>query len=134
MKLTTRGRYGIRAIVYIGEHENEKPIPLSQIAKDLELSENYLEQLLRLLKSDGIIASQRGSQGGYFLNRPSSEITLRDLLNSLEGDSYISECVDDSNCKVEKCPTKDIANKIEEAVAKVIDNYTLDDLIKNRLD
>ena len=133
MNLTTRGRYGIRAISYIGENATNKPVPLSQIAEDLNLSDKYLEQLLRLLKRDGIITSQRGAHGGYYLNRPSNTISLREIINSLEGESFDFGCVDPS-CNVVSCPTKGLSIKLEKAISSVIDNYTLDDLINDRLE
>lgn len=131
MKFTTRGRYGIRAIAYIAENSGKGPVPLSQIASNLQLSENYLEQLLRLLKKDGILVSERGAQGGYNISRSPKNIFLKDIIKSLEGMSFSSVCTDMSNkCEVLDCPTRKVALKLDNAIADAIDNYSLYDIME----
>lgn len=131
MKFTTRGRYGIRAIAYIAENSDKGPVPLSKIASNLQLSENYLEQLLRLLKKDGLLISERGAQGGYYISRSPKKIYLGDIINSLEGKSFSSICTDKSNkCEILDCPTRKVALKLDNAISDVIDNYSLYDIME----
>ena len=85
MKLSTRGRYGTRALIDIALHQEEQPIPLKDIARRQQFSLTYLEQLVGYLIGDGIIRSTRGAGGGVSLARPPAEIKLSEVISSLEG-------------------------------------------------
>ena len=91
MKLSTKGRYGVRALVDISLHYKEKPVPMKDIAQRQELSEKYLEQVLVILKKAGIISSVLGNRGGYVLNDEPQNIFVYDVLNVLEGEISIVE-------------------------------------------
>ena len=95
MKLSTRSKYGLRAICYLAENKEKEYIPVSEISKNLELSENYLEQLVRLLKKEDIVKSARGPKGGYKLVKDIEKITVGEVLRVLEGDIGNSGCNDD---------------------------------------
>ena len=79
MKLSTRARYGLRITFLIGL-SGEKPVSLTNLVKQTDLSEKYLGQLLIMLRKGGIVESLRGSQGGYFLSRPADEISIKEVL------------------------------------------------------
>ena len=85
MKISTRGRYGLRLLVDIAEHANEGPIALTVVAKRQDLSEKYLQQVALLLTRGGFLTSVKGSGGGYMLGRSSEEIMIYDVLDLLEG-------------------------------------------------
>ena len=85
MRLSTRGRYGLKAMYQLAIHYGEGPIPLKQIADKENLSENYLEQLVSQLRKEGLLTSVRGAQGGYMLAIPPREITVGNVLRVLEG-------------------------------------------------
>lgn len=133
MKLTTRSRYGLRAITYIAKHSGGTPVPLSKIANELQLSDHYLEQLLRLLKKDGIIESVRGTQGGYLLAKPMKDITVTELLQSLEGPLWLSDCVQAGDCPngMTNCATRMIISKLSEAIRQASLQITLADMIEH---
>ena len=133
MKLSTRGRYGLRAICYIAENQEKGFIPVSEISENLNLSENYLEQLARMLKKDGLIKSSRGPKGGYKINRDLESITIGQILISLEGDMTTSECVSGKvNCN-DKCDAYDLFTKLDYLINQAVDSITLEDIVKHEI-
>lgn len=133
MKLSTRGRYGLRAICYIAENQDKGFIPVSEISENLNLSENYLEQLVRMLKKDGLIKSSRGPKGGYKINNDLNNITIGQILRSLEGDMTTSECVSGKvNCD-EKCDAYDLFIKLDFLINQAIDSITLENIVKHEI-
>lgn len=136
MKISTRGRYGLRALVDLASAGDECK-NLKSIAKSQGLSEAYLEQLFAPLKKAGFIQSIRGAQGGYRLSRLPEEITAGDILRVLEGPMYPVSCVQDqenaqcgtSHCQV--CAAKDLWTKIYDSVKEVLESVTLADLAQN---
>ena len=92
MKLSTKGRYGLQAMVDLGVYSKEKHISLKSIAERLSMSENYLEQLMALLKKKNLVTSQRGAQGGYALAKEPEEITIGEILRALEGSLAPTDC------------------------------------------
>ncbi len=92
MKLSTRGRYGVRLMFDLALNGGNGPVSLKDIAARQEISEKYLSNLIPPLRSSGLINSVRGSQGGYVLGRDPREITLKDILLVLEGPMHLVEC------------------------------------------
>ena len=130
MKISTKGRYGLRALVDLAVHANGEHIPLSSIAKRQEISANYLEQVFSTLKKAGLIKSIKGSQGGYILSHDPSEINVGDVLRILEGDlSIVDERDDESNDAVKNCLNVMLWDKINENINKIVDNITIEDLV-----
>lgn len=133
MKLSTRSRYGLRAICYLAENSEKGYIPVSEISRNLELSENYLEQLMRLLKKDEIVKSVRGAKGGYRLTKDLDEITVGEILRVLEGDLNTSGCQDDgAHCK-DKCSAYFAFDKLDQAINDTIDSITLENVINQEI-
>ena len=134
MRLSTKGRYGLKAMFELALHYGEGPIPLNSVAEEQNLSENYLEQLVSTLKKNGLLESVRGAQGGYYLAKPPREITVGIILRVLEGDMAPVDCVidgDDYNCeKAEYCVTKLVWEKIRDSIDNVVDSITLQDMIE----
>lgn len=132
MRLSTRGRYGLKAMYQLAMHYGEGPIPLKQIADKEDLSENYLEQLVSQLRKEGLLISVRGAQGGYMLAMPPVEITLGNVLRVLEGNLAPADCIieEDYGCeKEENCVTKLVWIKIKDSIDEVVDSITLQDMI-----
>lgn len=132
MKLSTRGRYGLKAMFQLALHYGEGPISLNQIADKQSLSESYLEQLFSVLRKENLINSVRGAQGGYMLSRTPDKITVGAVLRSLEGNMAISDCVLDENSdcsREDSCVTKLVWIKIKDSIDEVIDSITLQDMI-----
>ena len=133
MKLSTKGRYGLRAMLDMAQNEEEGPIASHTIAQRQEISERYLEQLLIPLKQAGLVKSLRGSQGGYILGRAAKDITVGDIIRVLEGPLAPVDCVNEVNpddCKrADNCVTRLIWAKVRDSVSEILDSYSLEDLV-----
>jgi Rrf2 family protein len=95
MKLSTRGRYGVRLMLELALHYGEGPVLLKDIAERQGISEKYLWQLINPLKTTGLVNSLRGSRGGYVLGKAPEAISLKEILRILEGSLCLVDCVDD---------------------------------------
>lgn len=134
MKLSTKGRYGLMAMFELALEYGNGPISLKTIAQKQDLSDNYLEQLFAVLRRDELINSVRGSQGGYMLSRSPKNITVGEILRSLEGSLAPASCVSDDDtdcCKDESCATKIVLIKIKNGIDNVVDSITLEDMIND---
>ena len=131
MKISTKGRYGMRAMVDLAIHNGEGPILLKDIARRQQLSERYLEQLILTLKSAGLVRSTRGARGGFELAKAPNEIKLGKVFQALEGPLGLVECVDDpmSCSRVNSCVTRDIWQELKEGITSILDSKTLKDLV-----
>jgi len=134
MRLSTKGRYGLRAMLEIALSEGEGPITIHAIAQRQDISKRYLEQLLIPLKQAGLVKSVRGSQGGYVLGRAPQNISVGDIIRVLEGPLAPVDCVSELNpddCKrADICVTRIIWTRVRDSIAEVLDSYTLQDLVK----
>jgi len=132
-RLSTKGRYGVRAMFDLALHYDEGLVSLKNIAERQEISEHYLEQLIATLKKAGLVKSIRGAQGGYMLSQEPSKITIGDILRALEGSLSPAECIDDSqkvDCpRSDYCVTKKVWEKVKEVIESVVDSITLQDLV-----
>ncbi|NLM26487.1 MAG: Rrf2 family transcriptional regulator [Firmicutes bacterium] len=128
MRISTRGEYGVRAMLDLALHHGQGPISLKTIAERQDISEHYLEQLIASLRKAGLVTSVRGAQGGYLLAKEPSEIRIGDIIRTLEGPIAPMECVEedhDSCVKVERCATRVLWQKLQASMEKVLDNTTL---------
>ena len=128
MKMSTRGRYGMRLMIDIAINGGPRPIALKEIAARQEISEKYLEQIISLLSKAGLVRGTRGVGGGYMLGKPAEEITAGDILRALEGDLSFVECLNGGRAgceRAEECPTINLWRDMRDAVAQVVDNRTL---------
>ncbi|MDX9917480.1 MAG: Rrf2 family transcriptional regulator [Gudongella sp.] len=134
MKLSTKGRYGLMAMYQLAQDYGQGPISLKYVAEKQGLSENYLEQLFSNLKKEGLLTSTRGAYGGYMLSRIPGEITVGQILRSLEGNMSPSDCVADDGfdcAKDESCASKWVFAKIKDSIDRVIDSITLEDMVND---
>lgn len=133
MRLSTKGRYGLQAMVDLAVYSKDKHVSLKSVAERLSMSENYLEQLMALLKKGNLVSSIRGAQGGYFLSRDPKEITIGDILRALEGSLAPTDCTCEDNvyhCTLDgKCVTRTVWEKIRDNINHVVDNITLKQLM-----
>ena len=133
MNISTKGRYGLRAMVDIAVHSFGDYIPLKIIAERQAISENYLEQVFSILRKAKLVKSARGSQGGYTLSTEASKITVGEVLRILEGDLNIAGDDDgvsglDNNIKV--CIDTIVWQEVNKQINKVMDSVTLQDLVE----
>lgn len=130
MKLSTKGRYGVKAMVDLAVHRGDSPVSIKSISQRQNISEYYLEQLFAPLRRAEVIKSIRGAQGGYILNREPKDITVLDIMDILEGPIEISECLDHSECSnVDRCATRTVWVKLKDAIDGVMESITLQDIL-----
>jgi Rrf2 family iron-sulfur cluster assembly transcriptional regulator len=134
MILSTKGRYGLRAIVDLAAHSEEGPVSIHSIALRQNITEKYLEQLIGKLKRAGLVTSIRGASGGYLLARPPEQISVGDVLLVLEGDLKPTECagLDDPSTACEasgSCVTKYVWQKIYRNIEDTVSHIYLDELV-----
>lgn len=137
MKLSTRTRYGIRAMLELAGNQGKGALQLKIIARRQDISVKYLEQLMAMLKSAGFVRSVRGSKGGYVLAKLPNQIKLSDCFNCLEGLSAITaECVEnESYCaRAAECVTRQVWAQVQKAIMSVLQSITLQDLVDRTKD
>ncbi len=137
MKLSTRTRYGTRAILELAENHGQGPLQVKIIAHRQGISVKYLEQLMAILKSAGFVRSIRGSKGGYILAKAANKIKLSDVFKSLEGPSAITvECLEnESYCaRTADCVARQVWAQMQEAIMAVLQSITLQDLVDRAKD
>lgn len=131
MMISTKGRYALRIMIDLAQHDSDIPVSVREIADRQDISGKYMEQIIGVLTRAGLLRSVRGAQGGYHLTRPAKEITVGMILRATEGDLAPAECVkNDVPCgRTNECSTRLVFEKVYSAINNVIDNVTLDELI-----
>jgi Rrf2 family protein len=136
MKVSTRGEYALRALILLGQHPNEV-IPVADISATTRVPINYLEQILLNLKKLGYVTSKRGIRGGYTLRLPSDQIVIGEVIRRLEGPLAPMGCVSVTAyepCPLEEgCLLKPLWALIRDTVARLLEQTTLDDLLRGRI-
>ncbi len=134
MKLSTRSLYGARAMVEIALAYPDGTVSVKRVSERQNISHKYLERIMGELRNSGFVKSVRGMHGGYALMRSPESITLKDLLETLDGSLAPVECVDHpESCPVENvCPTRDTWAEMKTAMETVLEKTTLQDLVDRR--
>ena len=131
MKLSTRSRYGLKAVVDLAVRYGEGPVALPALANAQGISEAYLEQLLRALKKGGVVETARGAQGGYALVRAPADISVQEVLRVLEGSTAVVDCVDTASSGCENacvCSARPLFLKLQRKIDNVLTETTIQDL------
>ena len=136
MKLSTKGRYGTRALLDVALHQDDSPVQLKVIAQRQQIPLHYLEHIIAPLIAAGLLRSTRGAYGGVSLGRPPQEIVLTEVIQVLEGSITPVECVDDPNVcsRADICVTRDIWTDVKKAMVGVLESVTLQDLVERQKD
>ena len=131
MKLSSRSRYGLRAILDLALEYGKGPQPIRVIAKREDISNKYLEQLMTILKTSGLVRSLRGPKGGYLLAKPPKEIKLREVFTVLEGPLVTVECLQhpDFCSRCAECITRQVWSEVQDAMLGVLESINLQDLV-----
>jgi Rrf2 family transcriptional regulator, cysteine metabolism repressor len=137
MKVSTRGEYGMRAMVSLARDYGSGPLPLTSIAQESSVPAAYLEQLMGALRRAGLVTSTRGAHGGYQLSRPPEDIRVGEVYRVLEGPVAPMECVsevesDDMCPLIDGCATRVVWLKVRDNIVEALDSTTLADLINAR--
>lgn len=132
MKISTKGRYGLRAMIDLAVHSNGTHVSLFNIAERQGISGIYLEQVFATLRKAGLVKSVKGAQGGYLLAESPEKIKVGVILRTLEGDLSIVDEQDIKNSKnmISECIKIEVWDKIDESINELVDHITLEDLVK----
>ena len=134
MKLSTKGRYGARLMLELALEYGKGPVLLKEVAERQEISEKYLGHLISPLKAAGLINSTRGAHGGYTLAKASKDITLAEVVQAVEGNLSVVECVSSPGVcsRVEICVTRDIWSQLSEKMMEILESITLQDMVSRQ--
>ena len=134
MKLSTKGRYGVRLMIDLATHYGEGPVLLREIAKREEISEKYLSNLVNPLKSMGLLEATRGIHGGYVLGKDPALITMKEIVEALEGSLCLVDCVEKPGAcdRLAVCIARDLWSEVSRGMGAVLGKYTLADMVKRQ--
>src|ERR1700677_1615651 len=134
--LSKRAKYGIRALLYLADHQGEGPIQIRDISEKLEIPRKFLEAILLDLRNEGILQSRKGKEGGYLMERSPDTITLGRVIRLVDGPLAAVPCVSQTayarcdDCPDEKqCVIRWIMKDVRDSTAKILDQTTLDQLV-----
>jgi Rrf2 family protein len=134
MKVSTRGEYGVRAMVALAKSYGDGPMSISAVARESSVPYAYLEQLIVPLRRAGLVESKRGAQGGYVLSRPPDLMRVGEIYRVMEGPVAPMECVSEDESEqtcplIDNCETRPVWLKVRDSIVDAIDSMTLGDLI-----
>ncbi|OGW35872.1 MAG: hypothetical protein A2010_16895 [Nitrospirae bacterium GWD2_57_9] len=133
MKLSTKGKYGVRAVYEIARHFGRGPITIKEIADRQGISFSYLEQILHKLGKAGLIESVRGPAGGYLLARKPAELTIGDIVRTLEGPIALSHCLEPGEAgdcyQADDCVARMVWTKVGAKIEEALDSISFEDLL-----
>lgn len=134
MKISTKGRYGLKAMVDLAVNSVNDSVTLKSISQRQNISEGYLEQIFSSLRKEGLVKGRKGSQGGYVLAKSMNEITVGNILRALEGELVVVER-DDAEIvnedKLDNCIRNNVWDRLNKAINDIVDSVTLEDLVIN---
>ena len=135
MKMSTKGRYAVMAMIDIGENSAGKPVSLADIAERQDISQEYLEQLFGKLRRAGLVASARGPGGGYVLARAADEIAMSDVIQAVDEELKVTRCSGDAvdGCvKGQRCGAHDLWSSMGRQLMHFLESVSLDDVVAKR--
>jgi Rrf2 family protein len=132
MKISTKGRYGLRTLIDIARHQSEGAVTLGDISKRQKISAKYLWQVINPLKTARMLRVTRGAKGGFFLTREPEEITLYEIVATLEGDLLLVDCLGaGANCEMAaSCVARTVWHDVSHAMETSLKSITLADILK----
>ena len=136
MKISTKGRYALRMMIDLAEHQEDGYIALKDISARQNISKKYLEQIIAIVNKPDILRANRGSQGGYRLARAPKDYTVGEILRLTEGSLSPVECVDYDpiECaRAANCPTLPVWQHLSKIINEYLDSVTLQDLVDNHM-
>lgn len=131
MRLTTRGRYAVTAMLDLALHYDRGPVSLAEIADRQGISQSYLEQLFARLRRNGLVDGMRGPGGGYKLARPGNAISVADVIDAVNESVDATRCGGQRNCHGEhRCLTHDLWEALSTQIRDFLSNISLDQLVR----
>lgn len=133
MRLTTKGRYAVTAMLDLALHHDQGPINLADISQRQGISLSYLEQLFARLRRQGLVASARGPGGGYSLGREAAQISVVDVIHAVDETVDATRCGGEENCQgQERCLTHDLWDELSQQITHFLGGISLGDLVQRR--
>ncbi|OON37584.1 Fe-S cluster assembly transcriptional regulator IscR [Izhakiella australiensis] len=133
MRLTSKGRYAVTAMLDVALHSHEGPVPLADISERQGISLSYLEQLFSRLRKNGLVASVRGPGGGYLLGRGAGEIAVGAVITAVDESVDATKCQGKEGCQGgERCLTHVLWRDLSERISDFLNNITLAELVNNQ--
>ncbi|MCR4646999.1 MAG: Rrf2 family transcriptional regulator [Oscillospiraceae bacterium] len=135
MRISTKGRYALRMLVYLAEHEEDGYVSLKEIADSQSISKKYLEQIVPMLNKGGILRTNRGNHGGYMLAKRPEECSVGDVLRATEGNLAPVACLEfeENSCpRLGECDTLFVWEGLYKTVINYLDTITLQDILTHR--
>lgn len=131
MKISTKGRYGLRILIDLAMHDPGKPRMLKDIAQSQQISEKYISRLVIDLRRAKLVKSVRGVKGGFLLAKAPENITLLEILETMEGPISVVDCVRyPEKCKrTSLCPARDIWQKLNDGIRELTQDITLESIL-----
>ncbi len=134
MKLSTRSRYGLRALIYLANNQDKFPISVRTISQNEEIPLRYLERIMRILSQKNFVKAEVGAEGGYRLNKRPEDISIFDVIEALEGRLTLVICLENSSkCKrVPLCASRPLWKELNDALINILKKYTLKDFVLSK--
>lgn len=130
MKISTKGRYGLKALIDIAMYSNSEVVTLKSISERQNISEGYLEQIFSALRKSGLVIGRKGAQGGYTLSKDINSITIGEILRALEGDlSLVDVGNNNASDALDRCINENLWDVINRNINDYFDSITLEDLV-----
>ena len=133
--MSSKAKYGLKAMLYLAEHEGEGSIQGAEIAKEQNIPKKFLDTILLELKNNGLLTSKKGKGGGYLLARPAARIMAGQIIRILDGPLALLACVSETayrpcgDCRdTEACQIRHVMRKVRDATAEILDNTSLRDM------
>ena len=133
MKLTTKGRYAVTAMLDLALHDSKGPVTLADISRRQEISLAYLEQLFSRLRKNRLVVSVRGPGGGYRLGKPAAEISVSDVINAVDEPVDATRCHGQQNCQGDlRCLTHDLWSELSDHITDFLSSINLGELVQRK--
>jgi Rrf2 family iron-sulfur cluster assembly transcriptional regulator len=135
MQITRTGEYGLRGLLFLANQPPDKVVLISEISKDRNIPEAFLAKIFQRLSKAGLLRSIRGAKGGFSLGKPAHEITIREIIEALEGPIVVSRCLlREGECKEERvCPLYPVWEELQQRILEILDRTTIEDLAKRMI-
>lgn len=130
MLISSRGRYALRVLIDLAEHQAQGYVPLKEVSERQDISEKYMETIIKLLVKDGVLEGLRGKGGGYRLSKSPDQFTVGRILHLTEGSLSPVACLDSPCAKMAECRTIGLWQGLDDVIREYLDRYTIADLMQ----
>jgi Rrf2 family iron-sulfur cluster assembly transcriptional regulator len=132
MQFTRAEEYGIMGVMYLADQDKDRVVPLSEIAEAQDVPEKFLAKIFQNLTKAGVVRSHRGVKGGFTLGRDPREISMRDVVETIQGPYHLIKCLHDRGCcgKYECCSIRPVVQEAENSLLEIFGKYNIAYLLK----